>query len=105
VEVVEMEPMTRAAAGALELGWLLGITATLGLALLGMAVAKRLGWWDAPETPGTTVTTVGGDGRRVQLVLVPVGGGPAEQRDGVAIRRVDAYAADVVLPVDPRPPQ
>jgi hypothetical protein len=73
-----MQALTWVAPGRAELGWLLGVTATLGLALTVMGAVRmlRLGEHE-----------------------------PDGERTGLPIRRLRPYTADIVLPVDPHPPQ
>jgi hypothetical protein len=101
-----MQALTWAAPGPAEVGWLLGVAATLGLALMVMGAVRMLRMWE-PEPASEPAR----DASRVRVLVVPMdepdgkpGGGYAEARDGLAIRRLDAYAAEIVLPVEP-PPQ
>ncbi|MGN6574370.1 MAG: hypothetical protein ACTHKG_01660 [Nocardioides sp.] len=99
-----MQALTWAAAGPAEVGWLLGVAATLGLALMVMGAIRMLRLWE-PE-PATEPTA---DASRVRVLVVPMDEADGEPDDGarhgVAIRRLDAYAAEIVLPVEPHPPR
>jgi hypothetical protein len=102
-----MQPLTWISPGPAELGWLLGVAATLGLALMVMGAVRMLRPWEprsASGVPGTGDT-------RVRVLVVPMdeldeSDAEAEgAREGVAIRRLDAYTAEIVLPVEPHPPR
>ena len=115
-----MQALTWAAPGPAEVGWLLGVAATLGLALMVMGAVRmlRLGRTEAASEPASfaadpvVTSATSPDGSRVRVLVVPMdeihqkrGGEQDGVRDGVAIRRVDACAAEIVLPVEPHPPR
>jgi hypothetical protein len=102
-----MQALTWAAPGPAEVGWLLGVAATLGLALMVMGAVRMLRLGEREPASGPTA-----DASRVRVLVVPMDELDHQQdeehdgvRDGVAIRRLDAYAAEIVLAVDPHPPR
>jgi len=109
-----MQALTWVAPGPAELGWLLGVAATLGLALMVMGAVRmlRLGKHE-PEPVQLAAEAVmpsgtSRDGRSVRVLVVPMEdlhGEPDGERTGLPIRRLRPYAADIVLPVDPHPPR
>lgn len=115
-----MQALTRAAPGPAELGWLLGVAATLGLALMVMGAVRMLRLGQPRPTTGAEpepapvaaepvlASATSPDGSRVRVLVVPLEephGEPDGVGAGLTIRRLRPYAADIVLPVDPHPPQ